>query len=854
VGVASAIDAGELYRKLFDRAEEADAAEQMQRLFQLATSGPGPIKAVWQELFSGDMYEEQRDGPVRRVPLDPWQLDLHVGGDEDAFRPPGAPAMPSLEELLEAHTKDVQGNITRRSYRLPPVLWVNLDRFSFDRVSMRAKKRRARLAFPEVLNAWMLVPPEEAWVKNLRRRGEQAQDLRRRLRKNREEVARRSLPEAHGFEGAEDILLSLVEEQETLLQELEDLEKVMAVEGSEQELLYKLQAVIVHSGRVETGHYYTYARSPPSSSTTSATSWVCLNDDNVTVCSSDEMRVKCEGTAMKVGRPRSEVPAVESARKLESHPSPAAPPTPKSNLQTKQNSRPSIEAAKPSGSIDDLRAKREPNNKDDATSPQPPAAFSLSKADIELNFTDPIQVPGLASSSSQQSHRSQLSKGRRTAPSPKAVQAAPNGGLARQGSGNSNSAGRGGIGGGSAPAAPPSNSSSSSFWQVLAMLFGCGVSKATETVENEVDLVPEEDGSSSSSRSMAEMEAAARGLEAKQAEERATAAKEDAIALTTVAETRGETIRGEQPYGRRAPAPASRDVSDAANPPSSSLSFPSDHNHHNHDSNVSSQGLSGVAAQPGPSSSPSPSPSPRSPSGSPNAAADLAATPQQQPRDQAPAADMEMEEIELECQAHVEPPLEEASDPETFTAARCLVYVRCTAGESEQASLMTSEVRQRMSQSLQEAIDAKNCKFLQSKASRVAEDFIACVRHLSSARGVGSEDAAATLPAREALVEALQIAENVRVEGGMGRARMFLLRTCWRLHIPWLPEELRPEASSTDFRMRYGSVAKRALLDALIGLGQHDVASLIVAGASQSDSFIPKDVAEWLVSRGYIKK
>mmetsp|Transcript_33147 Transcript_33147/g.105435 ORF Transcript_33147/g.105435 Transcript_33147/m.105435 type:complete len:87 (+) Transcript_33147:382-642(+) len=85
----------------------------------------------------------------------------------------------------------------------------------------------------------------------------------------------------------------------------------------------------------------------------------------------------------------------------------------------------------------------------------------------------------------------------------------------------------------------------------------------------------------------------------------------------------------------------------------------------------------------------------------------------------------------------------------------------------------------------------------------------------------------------------------------MGRARMFLLRACWRLHVPWLPEELCPTAHPPDFRMHYGGAAKSALLDALIRLGQHDVASLIVAGTANSDAFVPRDVAEWLAARGF---
>lgn len=85
-----------------------------------------------------------------------------------------------------------QGNITSRSYRLPPVLWLNLDRFVYDREAQRGRKRRARLTFPDVLNVWMLVPPEERWVQELRGNAMQRTELHRRLSANRTDLAARS--------------------------------------------------------------------------------------------------------------------------------------------------------------------------------------------------------------------------------------------------------------------------------------------------------------------------------------------------------------------------------------------------------------------------------------------------------------------------------------------------------------------------------------------------------------------------------------------------------------------------------------------------------------------------------------
>jgi len=194
--------------------------------------------------------------------------------------------------------------------------------------------------------------------------------------------------------------------------------------------------------------------------------------------------------------------------------------------------------------------------------------------------------------------------------------------------------------------------------------------------------------------------------------------------------------------------------------------------------------------------------------------------------------------------AEVEPPPRAVPqhECEDFTAARCLVYVRRGVGD-DHGRLLT-EVRQRVSPSLQEQIDGKNIKFLEQSAGKIADDFATCTRCLTS------KEEAATLEPRQTLQEAVAIASKIRTEGGMGCARMYLLRACWRLHVPWLPEELCPTALPPDFRMHYGGIAKKTLLDVLIKLGQHDMASLIVAG-TDSDGFTPREVEEWLISHGY---
>lgn len=595
MGLAGAIDAGELYRLIFKRAEEADVSEQMQRLFELATGGPGPLKEVCRELFSGDLYERLRNEPtpVRRVPLEFCQLDLCVTED-------GAQ---SLEQLLDEHTRDVQGNITSRSYRLPPVLWLNLDRFVYDREAQRGRKRRARLTFPDVLNVWMLVPPEERWVQELRGNAMQRTELHRRLSANRTDLAARS---AKFEDCTEDDLLKLVEGQEVLAHQIEELDRVIALQGAEQELLYQLQAVIVHRGRVDTGHYFAYARAPKEFQPGRA-AWVSVNDAEVEVCDAVEMRRICEG----------EPPAAQAT------------------------------APRPGAPDDDCGAGE--------GSPTPP---------------------------------------KRT--EPRAV-------------------GRGRPPPGRAPPGRPQRS----VWNSLGSVLGCWGAKThqedTDTEEpSAADIVP----------------------------------------------------------GREECYP----------PP---------------------------------------------------------------PVDPGPPKAVERAERQADIGAAETPPDLGVGVPpheEDLAAARCLVYVRTGVGQV--ADRLLAEVRMRVPQPLQEQIDAKNVEFLRKSAGHVAEDFAACVRQLLASPREGEE-------CRQALREAVAAAEAIRAEGGMVRARVHLLRACWRLHFQWLPEELMPASSPPDFRMHYGAAAKKALLDALIRLGQHDMASLIASTTEGSDSFMPEDVNDWLATRGY---
>ncbi|CAE8712967.1 unnamed protein product, partial [Polarella glacialis] len=129
------------------------------------------------------------------------------------------------------------------------------------------------------------------------------------------------------------------------------------------------------------------------------------------------------------------------------------------------------------------------------------------------------------------------------------------------------------------------------------------------------------------------------------------------------------------------------------------------------------------------------------------------------------------------------------------TAARCLVYVRRGSGSDR----LLDEVRRRVPSDLQEQIDRRNLEVLRARIEKVADDFGMCIQKLTSFKAP-RETSDDPEPEPNA---ALKKAAWVRAEGGMGIARMFLLKSCWRAHIPWLPQELCPTAQPPDFRMHY---------------------------------------------------
>jgi len=613
MGLADAIDAAALYQRIFHTREEADVSEQMHRVFRLTLSGgPSPLRSVFSELFSGDLYEHL-SGSVRSVPLELCQLDLCVTEPT------------ALENLLEEHTRDVHGSISRRSYRLPPVLWLNLDRFVYDPVTQQGQKRDVRVTIPEVLNTWMLMPPEAPWLTRVREKAHRVQELKVALKRNYEEVVRHGPAANRGCSPeAEQILRDLVERQEVILTDLEKADKELARAGAEQELLYHLEAVIVHRGQIDSGHYFSYARSPDEDNP-GCPAWCCLSDANVQSITLEEMRQVCEGGD---GTEAETEQARANAYALALLPVPAR-----------------------SDSLPDQGAR--------------PAEAETSPHSVGEGSTPSKQL------------------GKRVLPS-------------------------------------------------LTSFLGCFPRRGPRGSAASENLPVLRDQPKGDGHGVAENGNADNG---------------DASANTPL---------------------VGRGHAEGANP---------------------SAPLEQVAEPSKPSALPRPPPS---------------------------------------------------------TSARCLIYVR----RGEGGRNLLEEVKLRVPPALQAKIDTQNQELLRTNVEMVADDFVRCIRQLtahvpSSGFANGQEGGLGQLE------EALKKAVTIRADGGMGLARMYLLREAWRSHIPWLPEELTPASSPPDFRMHYGSIAKRFLLDALIKRGQHDVASLLTADAQRTDVLVPTEVASWLSSRGF---
>lgn len=642
MGLNGVIDAGELYRSIFRSSEEADVTEQMQRVFELLSGGPGPLTAVCQELYSGDLYEHMSDGSTRRVPLDFCQINLCVTEPT------------SLDSLLEAHVRDVSGSISQRSYRLPPILWLNLDRFMYDVEDRRGLKRQVNVTFPEYLNSWMLAPPGAKWAAKIRKVATSRDELARRLQRNRDQLANAS--NAGDLEENEASMLVLIEEQEQLERQLFEHSRSMEQLGAEQELLYRLESVIVHRGRVESGHYYAYSREPSQGSAVPGGSdgkgWCCFNDSEVTTCTAADMFRVCEGG--------------HQGAVLEPH-----------LVECASESGPSTKASHEGTAVDADR-------------------IMANSRVVGANVSVESVTSGMAD-------------------------------------GNCGYGGNGPPGG------------------------------------------------------------------------RVRVAKKRSLVAGAVSSLFGSCLPGR---------------------------------------NAIADGVPGVCAVRDSSSEVSAVVRPTVTVGTPiNSVAHGA-----DGRDSNNVPD----------RFEVGPSISEASSlpkstqtvlgsvaPDGATAARCLVYVRT----GSRGDVLLSEVRRRVPAALQERIDAGNVALLKQCVELVADDFCKCVHRLTSHPGQTSDGPA---DVSTSLCESVRVAIEVRADGGMGRARVFLLRACWRGRLPWMPEDLRPASTPPDARMHYGAAAKRLLLDALISRGQHDVASLVVSDCSSvtADSFIPADIESWFIARG----
>eukprot|EP00927_Polykrikos_kofoidii_P059545 TRINITY_DN54696_c0_g1_i1.p1 TRINITY_DN54696_c0_g1~~TRINITY_DN54696_c0_g1_i1.p1 ORF type:complete len:900 (+),score=174.95 TRINITY_DN54696_c0_g1_i1:263-2962(+) len=726
MGLLAAIDAGDLYWKLFQSSEEADVSEQMQRVFELLAIGPGPLQAVCRELFSGDLYEHLQDGMVRRVPLTFCQIDLCVTEPT------------SLESLLEEHTLDVSGSIQRRSYRLPPVLWLNLDRFVFDREAQHGRKRQVRVTFPEVLNAWLLMPPEAGWIQNLRECAQKRTQLFEALQHNREEIARCS--SSSGLADLEPELERLVEQQEQILAKIGQIVVEMNQYGEEQELLYRLEAVVVHRGRIDTGHYYTYARSGCFASKDAE--WCHLNDADVSLCSAEEMRLACEGGVegeSLYGLASSDT--IQKAHvKADGHESLVVPTVP--SMST--SSLALLDSPANSSELAATQVALPPTPVASSMAPsysfqQSPRIVTSSCSGQGAKGSSPAvydgsdRVNGPCGNASKK-QKSGFSGGGYVAASEASATSSPHSTYRKAA-----------VAGGGA--LPKCQSKSQGIWGAMSSMLGC----FARTAGNATALAPKS----------SDVEA-------------------EAIEIDAFEESFADEIA----------------IAEADKPKVASLAAPAS------GLMVPKEALAGVVS----------------------------------------ATAFDPPKIISPSMGSASSPTVKIDASPTTTAARCLIYVRSGAGSES----LQSEVRRRVPSALQERIDASNLKVLRSNVEEVAQDFVCCVRRFTAH---GCEDSTELL---DSLLEAVEIAKTIREIGGMSRARIFLLRACWLAHVPWLPEELTPTLVPPDFRMHYGSVAKRMLLDALINLGQHDVASLIVSECtSESDTFVPKDTSAWFTERGF---
>ncbi|CEM31173.1 unnamed protein product [Vitrella brassicaformis CCMP3155] len=304
------VDASYLYKKLFGPDSIAamasgsvgsylqeDASEQRDQLLKAilspqhtqtqtqttkdVTSSISNFDEVCRRLFSGRLIEWFADGDRRETPLDFCQLDLHLPGDEgDTTNKHPSPR--TLDEALEMHLNDLHGNVQRKEYDLAPVVWVNLDRFAYDRSSGRGVKVTHPMHFPAILSTRRLLPCDAPWMEKINDADRKHHALQKKLEVNQLYLAELQ-SDSHDMRRHESKILSLVQEQEDLIEQVSEALSALRALEDEQELLYYLQAVIVHDGSCEGGHYWTFVRENQGSP--ASDQWIRIDDSKVERCS-----------------------------------------------------------------------------------------------------------------------------------------------------------------------------------------------------------------------------------------------------------------------------------------------------------------------------------------------------------------------------------------------------------------------------------------------------------------------------------------------------------------------------------------------------------------------------------------
>eukprot|EP00922_Rhytidocystis_sp_ex-Travisia-forbesii_P037329 GHVS01055621.1.p1 GENE.GHVS01055621.1~~GHVS01055621.1.p1 ORF type:complete len:1032 (-),score=222.49 GHVS01055621.1:2433-5528(-) len=203
------------------------------------------FSSVCSKLFEGELFEMMTNGDVRTVPLEFMHIDLHVVENE------------KLDNSLRNHLHGTQGSVERWAYRLGPVLWINVDKFEYNRQTHQSIKVACRFDFPQLLCTAPLQPPSERIdeILKLQNRLESIQAEMQSLQQQQSQFAQQ-----HDA-GNEDKIIDIVKRTSSLHEQQEQLHSEILHAAESQDVLYRLQAVIIHSGACDGGHYWAYVYS-----------------------------------------------------------------------------------------------------------------------------------------------------------------------------------------------------------------------------------------------------------------------------------------------------------------------------------------------------------------------------------------------------------------------------------------------------------------------------------------------------------------------------------------------------------------------------------------------------------------